>query len=376
MMKKTLCFAVSAILLLVMSGCMLSRDYFTLSDYVDNSGEDEQLSVANYNQLRQAVVKMVENHDEKGEVVFNSYDGDIATDMATACREVKADTAIGVYCVDYMSYDLSQIMTYYKAEIFISYNRTAEETQNVISVNSSTSMTRYIGEAMQGSEASVAFIAYSALIDVADIPKIVERLYYSNPLYCIRMPEIKINLYPEDGLQQVIEITFDYGIEADRIDSMKTELLYEISSIANEITEEADEKIALRALQLLSELCVYDPTSLTRIDELGEDNGQGSTAYGALVEGCANSEGFAMAYSALCQSMGIYSEVIVGRFNTSEHAWSAIELYKAYYHVDPSQNLLRGTSAVFMRNDADFSSSYWWDTEKYPACNGTLKYYG
>ncbi len=65
----------------------------------------------------------------------------------------------------------------------------------------------------------------------------------------------------------------------------------------------------------------------------GQSDYSGS-AYGALVEGVAQCEGYSRAMTYLCKKMSIPCEIITGTSNGSAHMWNMIETDGKWYHID------------------------------------------
>ena len=55
------------------------------------------------------------------------------------------------------------------------------------------------------------------------------------------------------------------------------------------------------------------------------------------MSGRADSEGMALAYKALCDTIGIECTVVEGRLDRTEHYWNIVTLEGDSYHVDTSR---------------------------------------
>ena len=83
---------------------------------------------------------------------------------------------------------------------------------------------------------------------------------------------------------------------------------------------------ALYINDYLAKNCVY---------VTGREGGYPATAYGCLVEGNANCEGYAKAFRLLSTKAGIKSAVIIGVTSEGEnHAWDQVEIGGDWYNVD------------------------------------------
>lgn len=75
--------------------------------------------------------------------------------------------------------------------------------------------------------------------------------------------------------------------------------------------------------------CAYDWSVL---QNQGEPSYNVYTAYGALIEGNAVCQGYAMAYNLLLNKVGIETEYVTS--STINHGWSLVEIDGTWYHVD------------------------------------------
>ncbi len=103
-----------------------------------------------------------------------------------------------------------------------------------------------------------------------------------------------------------------------------------------------------------------------------------STAYGALVNGCACCQGYSVLMYRLLREVGINTRVITGNAvcgNESEyHAWNIAEADGIYYNIDVTWDSQNGTHGYFLKSDTEFSETHIRDEqystkdfyEKYP----------
>ena len=104
------------------------------------------------------------------------------------------------------------------------------------------------------------------------------------------------------------------------------------------------------------------------------DEEAGGSVWDAVYVGNANSEGMALAFKVLCDSVGVECVVVSGRMDRAEHYWNIVTIDDASYHVDVSESAERGLAGTFLISDADMWGRYWWDNERYPQCEGSLSY--
>ena len=94
-----------------------------------------------------------------------------------------------------------------------------------------------------------------------------------------------------------------------------------------------------------------------------EDTGH-STAYDALIEGVADSEGAALAYQLLCDQAGVECTVVRGTLYGEPHFWNIANVGEdGIRHVDLSAGLFSLTDEELTERGV-----YEWDRGEYPAC--------
>lgn len=115
----------------------------------------------------------------------------------------------------------------------------------------------------------------------------------------------------------------------------------------------------------------------------GEDREYASTAYGCLVEGEANCEGYAKAFNLLAAEMGLKSALITGETDTGEnHAWNQVKVGVNWYNLDVTWADTDGFGDIrkmyFLCDDATFEKTHYADTtlfDPFPCGKSDDNYY-
>ena len=79
------------------------------------------------------------------------------------------------------------------------------------------------------------------------------------------------------------------------------------------------------------------------------------SAYGALIEGTAVCQGYAVLLYRLLLESGVDVRVIPGTGNSTLHAWNIVELNGVYYNVDSTWDAGKDSYGYFLCSEADFS---------------------
>lgn len=368
MKQKYIALILALVLLLGCSGCGLFEKEYTYSEpYVgslpQNSGDATE--VRNYSMLKAAILAMINGHQANGELRFSNYNGSVSDDLAAVCLEVKTGNPLGAYAVESISYDTSRVISYYIAEVNISYKKTANEIRSIRSVNSEAELKSYLHDAVLTAMLPTAAVRpYVPEMDSATVKKLIEEICFENPVGIPLPVTAEVAAYPQEGSSNIFEISLNYPLSPEDSAAMTEQLQARIRELTADALPEETAACALALAEALN-------AALT-----AESADHADTAYGALVEHYADSRGIALAYRALCAAADVPCIVVkgsVGAMGTQEHYWNIIGLGDDYYHADVSQFAFDPHYA-FLISDDDLWGTYIWDTEAYPACSGALRY--
>lgn len=366
MKKSALVLLLLACLLL--SGCsVFSREYVSIRDYVPTAQEpgtaDGKITVRNFNALKQALLHMAYNGQTEGSIVFDAaYEGDTTEDMASACWSVRTQDALCAYCVENIAYELNKIVTINEAGVHISYSDATESPENIRHLAVSSEAENLILDALDRGERKLALLVGRSGFTADDMAAQVLKAYRENPTVVPKEPTASVNIYSGTGAQRLYEINIRYGLSQEELEN-RLEELRAVRPFAEEETAVLSEpERALAACRYLTEHCAVseDPAA--------------NSAYSALVEGEADSEGIAFAYVALCRELGLDCRIVYGQHDWQEHCWNIVRLDGGYYHVDVTRCAEGEMASGFLENDEGFWGLYRWDVSSYPKCQGELRY--
>lgn len=318
-MKKRIIVLVLA-LTLALTGCeaMLERSYSTSSTHVDKlttAGDPSVVRVETYRELVSALLYLVAQGAEEGVIQFHSYAGDVETDLAAACLEVSAQDPLGAYAVDYIRHELSRVVAYDQADLAIHYRRSLEQIRSLVNVTGTSAIRTEIQTALSNFEEELVLrVAYFSE-DEEFLRELIRQAYYDTPVTAMGMPKVEIALYPDSGRQRVVEILLSYPGDRLELRSNAGDLSHLVEGIAETYWDLPPEQIPEKAAQALLDRVSYDPEGPV-------------SAYGALTEGRADSEGMALCYTMLCGRAFVTRdwdcEVIGGTYQEEERFFNAI----------------------------------------------------
>jgi len=334
---------------------------------------EERAVASNYGELKEALLDIVMQHEESGIILIQSYDGEIREDFDHASYEIKYVNPIGAYAVSEIVGVTTRIVTNIELEVSVEYKRTRQQVESIVTILSLQELSEELLNAM--SEYSDELVIRSALrgVNAESVLNLARETYYNNPRSIVMMPGTAIDTFPDVGDDIIFVISFGHIPPANIQRGNAISLAGFVQLNAEAAIGENDAERLLSLAENLIGTCVFDEGAARTIYEHGMQN-HVATAFGALVTGNAVGEGFAMAFKALCDELGIYCRVVLGYLDGMIHAWNIVSLDGDYYHIDVSMGALNGLETAFLKTDMDFIELYSWDFETTVSCQGELTY--
>ena len=316
-MKRLLPLLLACALLLTGCSAMLERSY--TAETVHNrapeaEGDSSILRAEDYQDLVSAVYYFVSQGAASGTVRLYNYDPEaVEADLDAACLEVVQEDPLGAYAVDYIKYDCAHIVSYYEADLSITYRRTAEQIASVVSVTGSSAIRAELQEALAAFLPELA-LRISYFSEGTDIQALLEQAYYATPAAAFGLPEAEISVYPpEGGATRVVEIVLSYPVDTEQAAAMSRKLIQYAQELADASPLLPGADYASAVAGLLQNQVTFDP------------EGPG-TPYAALMEGSASSEGIALAALLLCRAGGVECQVVRGTLDGQIRFWNQLRV--------------------------------------------------
>jgi len=370
--KKRL-FALCLCLSLSLTGCaaMLERDYLSVTPHARlpaAADDSTTVWVETYPELVDAIFSLVSEHRESGVIRLRNWKGNVRQNLSDACDEVSHDDPLGAYAVDRIKPEFVRIATYYEATVSIDYRRTAEQVASVNTVAGSGAIRGELRDALTSFVPETAFrVNYFDQAQGDDyIPRLIRQAYYDSPAAALGLPEAVVNLYPESGQQRVVEVLFTYPEEPELL----REKSQALTSAAQVLVDPYRTGLRNSALIPVLYRALREHTGLGEAQDapLPAPSVSGSTAYAALVEGQADSEGLALAYKLLCDLAGVECTVVDGTLEGTPRFWTIVTVEQnVHRHVDPSR-----AEGLLLTDTQMSESGFVWDTQEYPSCGESL----
>ena len=356
-MPKCLLAALTAASLLL-SGCssMLNRDYTDIAVHnaaPTTEGNTSTLRAESYQELVNALLYLVSQHDESGSIRLYFESEDVEGELEAACLEVVQESPLGAYAVDFIKPSVSFVVSYYQADVQIQYRRSWEQISSIVSATG-TSAIRSELEGALDSFASECVLRISYFSEDENyILSLFQEAYYATPGAALDMPELSVFIYPDSGRQRIVEILLTYHLELNELSRRKELLAQTCQELIAPLSSLTGDRQLTSAAQTVLQAGGYRPEG-------------GATAYHALVEGGANSEGLALAMALVCQELGRDFQIVRGTRNGEDHVWMVVSAQEGWRHADLSQ--WNGRSGLLLTDGELEAEGYDWDREHTPAC--------
>lgn len=372
LLRRAAALLAAAALCAGVSGCaFLDTEYYSSTSHKSAGASQETgaapLEASDYKSLREAVVSLVNGHLERAKIKLDSYSGDPEADVQKVCAEVSTETALGSYAVYYINSSLNKIVSYYEADITISYKKSRSEIADVVPITGETDLSAVLADAAGRHAISAAVQTENAAVNADMFASVLASLYYASPEKMTYLPKCTVTVYPKEGVggKRILEAALEYPYSALVARERAEALAQRAADILKKMGSLKGREAVEYLCTLLSSITEYDEAG-AKADEYDRWNST-YTAYGALVLGKAAGEGYAMALKYLCDRLGIGCTVVRGRFKGVTYAWDIVALDNgSSYHVDPASC----QTGVAFRNDSEMPEEYWWDQKLYEPCDG------
>jgi len=362
----------------LLTGCasILEEDRLVVSPHIseqqERPPEEQAIEISNYEELRDEMMGLVMEFAESGRLIAYTYDGDISADVVRARIEIMTEDPVGAYAVASITGVATRIVSYYEVEIDIEYKRSKQQVDSIVNVSTLRYLRIELLRIMSQYQDEAPFRT-SLSVSEEEIDLFARELYYQNPRNIVMLPVTAMEAFPRLGSERVYELRFRYIEESSIMQQFGAALSLSVRRNAELAVGDNDAEILLSLVDHLMAACVYEQGLARTISVHGVQN-LAATAYGALVNGRAVGEGYAMAFKALCDELGFDSRIVLGHLDGMIHAWNIVMLYGDYYHIDVAMCDVNGIETAFLKTDADFMEHYTWDFENTVVCDGPLTY--
>lgn len=182
-------------------------------------------------------------------------------------------------------------------------------------------------------------------------------------------------------LPSSLKLRFNYIYDKNTADALRTKIEKVARDAVDELTNahqsEYDKALVLH--DWLKKYAVYDYDAARALSEGASDPDTfaAHTTVGALLNRKCVCEGFAKAYSLLCNMAGLWSSVIAGELlyqgQRAHHAWNIVRMGGHYHHIDLTLDNQKSDEnnvfyAYFGLDDDSIAGDHTWERTHFPSC--------
>ena len=342
-------------------------------------GEDS-VSVSTQAELEGEILNMVRGRDERGLFRIelpSPYDIEY---MVLAAIEQMSMEPLAAYATSAITAIQEEGHGYVTIEIVIGYQKTLEQITEVQLVTNEVIFDILLSQMLREGETYLAMLSPPEIAGFGAIEEMILDYYYRQALDIIVLPQTQIGFFPGSGgdEQRIAVIELDFGFSQNTLTRKRAQLRLAAGALIDALPEDLTLPQQIHYLTESLADTVFETLEEVPQADLKELRPLATTAFGALVEGSATSEGYAMAFKALMELLGVESHVIQGEREGERHVWNIVQIDGYYYHIDVSLLSLLGPEYTLFLSDEIMilQNGYSWDTRDYPSADGPALAFG
>ena len=351
-MKK---FIVLVLLVAVFfSGCgkWMDGEYHSVKPHSSDGNKlsNDIVTVTGYNELRDALVEMVESGRQKSTIYITGFTLDeVDQYMNTAIMHMFQNSAIGAYAVDEVTFESGTSGGAAAIAVDVTYVHGRQEILRIKKAHDIEATKNYIAATLRNCENSVV-IKVDEYIGM-DVIQYVKEYVEDNPHICMELPKVSVSVYPKQGRERVLEIFLTYQNSRTELQAMQNVVspIFSAAELYVQSSDGVEQKYEQLYSFLMERFDYKYETSITPV-------------YSLLRYGVGDSKAIAMAYSIMCQKAELSCQVVSGTKNGEAYYWNLISIEDTPYHVDLLESSVAGE---FVRMLPDEMTGYVWDYSMY-----------
>ena len=355
--RRTLA-VLTAAAVLVLTGCsaMLERSFTSVTPH--NSaptaeGDPSVLRADSYQELVNALIYLVNAGAQEGTIRLYLDPEELEGDLEAACLEVVQEDPLGAYAVEHIKYSVSSLVPYDEARVSLTYRRTPEQIASIVQATGVTAIRTELAAALSAFDSECVLRISYFDGDEDFIRDLAAQAYYSVPVCALGMPQLDIQIYPDSGLQRIVEILLTYPLDSAELSRRARQVELWLEELTAPLADRQGDALLPGAARAILAAGTCTPEG-------------GSTAYALMEDGLADSEGFALALAALGERLELSCQVARGTLGDQPHFWNVVRTSDGWRHLDLSA-LAEGTLLFY--TDQELSQlGYLWDADSLPPC--------
>lgn len=350
------CICIVLLFCLLLSGCSwMNGNYVSVTPHRNDASvvPNAVTTVSGYRGIINAIIHLVESGADSGVLSAEDYALDeLEYDLKRACRDAIQNTSIGAYAVDLIEYEIGTGIGPLTVALSIQYRHGRNDIRQIRAVDTMQKAEEIIATELNQCSSSVTIRIFNYI--ETDFVQFIEDYYNRFPNYVIELPQVTVQIYPESGLDRIVEIQLSYQTSRDALREMQSYTQSVFSSAYLYVIGDTDPHV--KYSQLFSFLMErYEYTIETSI----------TPAYSLLRHGVGDSRAFAAVYARMCNSAYLECHVVSGTKSGEPYFWNIIQVDERYYHLDLLECAAGGT--MHLLTDQQMVG-YVWDYSSYPVC--------
>ena len=351
-MKRFASFAVAVLLCVSLCGCTswMAGAHTSVKPHKTNAVQPDKnvIEVFNYQDLQNALLNLVHSGDETAVLSVSQINQQsIDYYMEAAIRYVTDTDAIGAYAVGEITYEQGTTAGKPALAVKITYRRDRLQVIRMQSVETMEDVNRVVTESLKNLAGECVVLVRN--YQQTDCMQMVRDVSRENPQSIMESPSVVSYIYPESGIERVIELQFTYENSETELRTMQS--MVEPVFAAAELYVSGSRSDWSKFSQLYSFLMERNDykieTSIT-------------PSYYLLHYGVGDSDAFATVYSAMCRGAGLSCENITGTKDGEPWSWNRITIEDTVYYLDLLECEKKGG---FFVKDLNDMSRYEWEEE-------------
>ncbi len=346
------------VLCLLLSGCSGFMDgHYAWEDTHPievTPGNSQDISAADYSQLQHALRQLVHGGAQQGTIFVESYPQEqLPEDMERAVAHIRRFDPIAAYAVEEIRCEIGITGSKPALAVQITYLHDQSQIRNIRKVGDMEQAMSVIHQVLDACDPGV--VLQIEQYDEADIVQAVEDYALLQPQSVMETPQVHVNIYPETGINRVVEIKFTYQTSRESLKSMQKQVQRVFSSAQLYVSSDGTELEQLDQLYtfLVNRSNYKLETSIT-------------PAYHLLQHGVGDSRAFASVYAAMCRQAGQDCRMVSGTRAGEPWYWNMVLVDGVYRHVDILAS--KDLEEFLLWTDGQMEG-YVWDFSAYPACD-------
>ena len=351
-------FCVILTMCLLLCGCSwMSNNFVSITPHRNDNATvpSEIITISSYQEMVDVIVNLVENGTDSCVLFAEAYElSDLDWDMRRCIRKIMHNTSVGAYAVDSIDYEVGTGAGLTTVALEIQYRHGRNEIRQIRCVDTLESAKDIIENELKQFQNSITIRVLN--YQKTDFVQLIQNYYNHYPDYMIELPQIAVQVFPETGLDRIVEIQLSYLTSRDSLKTMQEYTRSVFSSAYLYVIGDTDPHVKFS--QLFSFLMErYEYTFETSI----------TPAYSLLRHGVGDSKAFASVYARMCNNANLTCYIVSGTKSGEPHFWNIVQIGDQYYHVDLLSSAAAGGFLLLTDHQMN---GYVWDYSSYPICGG------